>query len=178
MPSLIFTRPFWRETKQLFSLGLPLIASQLIYSLSGFLGTVMVAHLGEQTLAASVLVSMIWFTLSVLFFGILNAVSVLVAHQFGAKNPRGITEVMGQALILGCIMTVLLTLVLQAMPYFLRWSSQPPVVLALAMQYMHSLQWTVPGLVACIIYENHLINDVEGDLGVRPTKRRLGVVRG
>src|SRR3989338_3238395 len=33
-------------------------------------------------------------------------------------------------------------------------------------------------IVACIIYENHLINDVEGDLGVRPTKSRLGVVRG
>src|SRR3989338_4425647 len=85
------------ETKGNLSLSIPLIASQLIYASSGFVGTALVARLGEDALAASVLVSTIWMTLSVLFFGILNAISVLVSHQFGAKNQQAISEIMGQS---------------------------------------------------------------------------------
>ena len=100
------------EIKDTISLSIPLIASQLIYACSGFIGTAMVAHLGQDALAASVLVSMIWMSLSVFFFGILNSVSVLVSHQFGANNDKAISEIMGQAFILGIIVTIIMVLLL------------------------------------------------------------------
>ncbi|RDI42541.1 MATE family efflux transporter [Aquicella lusitana] len=144
------------EIRETFSVGIPLVASQLIYALSGFVGTAMVARLGEDALAASVLVSTIWMTLLVLFFGILNSVSVLVSHQFGAKNHKTISEIMGQAYLLGLIIAIIMVFILLLMPVFLRWSSQPPAVLELARQYMHALIWTTPGLIALIISEQFL----------------------
>jgi len=62
------------EIKNCLSLSTPLVASQIVFASSGFISTMMVARLSESALAASVLVNMIWFTLSVFFFGILNAI--------------------------------------------------------------------------------------------------------
>jgi multidrug resistance protein, MATE family len=144
------------EIKDTISLSIPLIASQLIYACSSFIGTAMVAHLGQDALAASVLVSMIWMSLSVFFFGILNSVSVLVSHQFGANNDKAISEIMGQAFILGILVTIVMVLLLCSMPFFLRFTTQPPVVMKLAIEYMHALLWTIPGLIILIICEQFL----------------------
>jgi MATE family multidrug resistance protein len=144
------------EIKDTLSLSIPLVASQLIYACSGFIGTAMVAHLGQDALAASVLVSMIWMSLSVFFFGVLNSISVLVSHQFGANNDKAISEIMGQAFILGVIVTIVMILLLCSMPFFLRFTAQPAEVMKLAIQYMHALLWTIPGLVVLIICEQFL----------------------
>lgn len=144
------------EIKENLNLSIPLVSSQLIYASSGFIGTALIAHLGQDALAASVLVSMIWMSLSVLFFGILNSVSVLVSHQYGAGNNNAISRIMGQAFILGVIVTVIMIALLCSMPYFLQFTTQPPVILKLATDYMHALLWTIPGLIMLIIYEQFL----------------------
>jgi MATE family multidrug resistance protein len=144
------------EIKENLSISIPLIAAQLVYASSGFIGTAMVAHLGEKALAASVLVSMIWMSLSVLFFGTLNSISVLVSHQYGANNYKGISEIMGQSFLFGAIMMIVMLLLLSSMPLFLRFSTQPPAVLKLAIAYMHALLWTIPGLIILIICEQFL----------------------
>src|SRR3990167_9149572 len=155
------------EMKGNLSLSIPLIASQVIYACSGFIGTALVAKLGEDALAASVLVSTIWMSLSVLFFGILNSVSVLVSHQFGAKNYSAISEIMGQSYLLGIFMMIIMILLLQTMPLFLHLTTQPHHVLKLAYQYMFSLLWTVPGLIALIITEQFLAGINRGKLVLR-----------
>lgn len=144
------------EIKDTISLSLPLVASYLIYASSGFVGTALVARLGKEALAASVLVSTIWSSLSVLFFGILNAVSILVSHQHGAKNTQAISEIMNQAYLLGAILCVFLVLVMCGLPLLLCCSAQPPAVLHIAIQYMHALLWTIPGLLTLIISEGFL----------------------
>lgn len=144
------------EINENLSISLPLIASQLIYSSSNFIGTAMVAHLGENPLAASVLVSTIWWTLSVLFFGVLNSTSILVSHQYGAKNKKAISDIMGQSFVLGILITVVLVLIMLTMPFLLRLSTQPPDVLKYAYEYTYSLIWTIPGLVILVILEQFL----------------------
>lgn len=155
------------ELSQTLSLSIPLIASQLIYACSGFIGTAMVARLGQNALAASVLVSMIWMTMSVLFFGILNSISVLVSHQYGAKNHRAISDIMGQAFILGILLAIVMIVLMMGMPLILRYTSQPPAVLELAIQYMHSLIWTIPGLITLIICEQFLAGVSKAKLVLR-----------
>ena len=144
------------EVKNTLSLGLPLVASQLVYACSGFIGTAMVAHLGENALAASVLVSMTWMCLSVLFFGILNASSILVSQQYGAKNNSAISKIMGQSYILGFIIMFILMIILSCLPYALHLSHQPARVLEIANQYVTALIWTVPGLIILIVSEQFL----------------------
>lgn len=145
-----------KEIKENLTLSIPLITAQLIYSCSSFIGTAMIAKLGEAALAAGVLVSTIWMSLSVLFFGMLNSISVLVAHQYSIRDEKKISEIMGQSFLLGIILSILLILILFFMPLFLKFTSQPPHVLQLAIAYMHALIWTVPGLLALIIIEQFL----------------------
>jgi MATE family multidrug resistance protein len=145
-----------QEIKSNLRLSVPFIASQTIYSLSGFVGTAMVARLGQVSLAASVLVSMLWFTLSILFFGILNAVSVAVSHQYGAKDGEGINRFMGQAYVIGFLMSIIMILLLLCLPYLLSYSHQPANVLHQARLYTYALMWTVPSLIYLIITEQFL----------------------
>lgn len=156
MPHIQKTHSIKSEIKENLSISFPLITSQLIYSSSSFIGTAMIAHLGEDQLAASVLVSSIWWTLSVLFFGILNSTSVLVAHQYGAKNYKGISDIMGQSFILGALITIILIAILSTMPLLLRFTNQPPDVLKYSYDYMISILWTIPGLVILVIIEHFL----------------------
>ncbi len=145
-----------QEVKSNLYLSLPFIASQTIYSLSGFIGTAMVAHLGQAQLAANILVSMLWFTLSTLFFGILNAINITVSHQFGAKDKQGISRFMGQAYIVGIFMSILMVLLLLCLPHLLPYSHQPSNVLNQAKFYTYSLVWTVPSLIYLIITQQFL----------------------
>lgn len=156
MPSTTIIHSLKSEIKETFSLSVPLVASQLIYASSGFIGTAMIAQLGEDALAASVLVSTIWMSLSVLFFGLLNSVSVLISHQYGARNTKAISEIMGQAFLLGILVSILIILLLCSMPLFLHFTTQPAKVIQLSIEYMHALLWTIPGLILLIIYEQFL----------------------
>jgi len=150
------TQALRREIKETYFLSVPLVAAQLVYASSSFIGTALVAKLGQNALAASVLVSMIWLSLSVFFFGLLNAVSVLISHQFGARNYAVISTIMGQAYFLGAIFCLVIIAILLSMPLFLHWSHQPAAVLKLAYEYMYSLIWTTPGLIILIIHEQFL----------------------
>jgi MATE family multidrug resistance protein len=145
-----------QEIKDTLSLGIPLVFSYLVYAASGFIGTAMVARLGKDALAASILVSIIWASLSVFFFGILNAVSVLVSHQYGAKNKNAICEIMGQSYFLGSIICIPIILLLYTIPFILTLTDQPPDVILIAIQYMKSLLWTIPGLIGLIISQQFL----------------------
>jgi MATE family multidrug resistance protein len=158
MPTTTMLKPhsIRAEIKDTIATSVPLVSSQIVYASSGFLGTAMVAQLGEDALAASVLVSMAWMCLSVLFFGLLNSVSVLVSHQYGANNHEAISKIMGQSFILGLIVTLLLIASMFFMPFLLSFSDQPAHVLKLATAYSHSLIWEIPALVLLIILEQFL----------------------
>ncbi len=145
-----------QEIKDTLAVSLPLVSSQLVYASSSFLGTVMVSRLGEDALAASVLVNMIWMSFFLLFIGMLNAVSILVSHQFGANNYDSISKIMGQAYKLGAIVMVLLTGCMLIVPHLSYFTSQPPNVLALAKIYVHTYLFQIPALVLLVITEQFL----------------------
>lgn len=151
--------PVINEIRQNISLSIPLIASWLIYAASGFVGTVMVARLGETALAASVVVGGIWVVISVFFYGTFNAVSVLVSHQFGAQNCAAIGSIIRNALIFGAMLCVPAMLVMQYSEYFLALIVPGDKVLVQAVAYAHALLWATPGMVALVIFEN-LLNGI------------------
>lgn len=147
---------FFTELKDTLTLGAPLVASQVIYALSSFIGTAMVARLGEDALAAGVLVNMVWFSLSVFFFNILSAGGILVAHRFGARQFDKISIIMSQAYLVCVFVIIAMLMALTSLPLFLHLSHQPPHIMQLSLVYMRSLRWTVPGLCYLILTEQFL----------------------
>ena len=106
------SRTIFLEIKQSFVLSLPLVASNLIRAASGFIGTMMVAHLGKLTLEGMALGGSVFFTLVVFFFGMLNAVSVLVSQNFGAKNNAGISSSVSQGFIMAIVVSIQMYLII------------------------------------------------------------------
>lgn len=165
------TKKYLHEIKQTLSIGIPFIGTQFIYAFGFFISTAMVARLGKEALAASVLVSSFWMTLVTFFMGILTSVSILVAHQYGAKNNKAISEIMGQAFLLGVLISVLSALLLSSLPFFLIYINQPPEVLGIAKQFLKSLPWCVPGMWVLVI-----VGDFLGSIGHPKVFFRISVL--
>lgn len=135
------------ELKGTLTLGLPLIFSQSMAAFSPFISTAMVARLGQDALAANVLVYSAFWALSILFVAMFNAVGVLISHQYGAKNEKAIREIVGQAFLLSIMTSIIVMIILACAPYYLSWHKQPSRVEQLAHELLRSILWTVPGLM-------------------------------
>lgn len=151
------------EFKRSLRLSLPLIGSQLIYALSGFFATIMIAHLGRDELAANALVWSIFGFLIVTFIGILCAISVLVAQSYGANDTKGIRFAANQGFILAAILTIPMILAMWFAPYVLVWTEQSPEVIQFATPYFHAL-------TLCILPLNLLIAIEQFLLGIEKTR--------
>lgn len=156
MPQEMISHSVKDEIKNNISLSLPLITSWLIYSSSGFIGTAMIAQLGQDALAASALVGTIWTALTVFFFGIFNAVSVLVSHQYGARDYDAISSIIAQAFWVGMLICFPVMLAMGLLPDLLAFIIHSPNVFHLAVQYAHALLWCTPSVIILIILENFL----------------------
>lgn len=144
------------EIKENLSLSMPLIVAWVIYSLGPFAGTAMIAHLGKDALAASVLVGTIWIAGITFCFGMFNSVTVLIAQQRGANNYKAISEIIAQVLFLNVVTWVLLIILMLFVPYLIHWSSPNTEILKYATYYAHSLIFAIPGLISLAIIENFL----------------------
>jgi len=128
-----------------------------VQAASGFIGTLMVAHLGKNELAASALVYSIYLTLIVFYFGVLNSVSIFVAQNHGAKNLKGISLSCSQGMIMSVVVSIPLIIMLLLSPYVLFLSHQNAIVLMLSTQYLHSLVFCIIPLSLLIVMEQFLI---------------------
>lgn len=83
---------FIKESLAIGRLSLPIILSQVAYVLLGLLDTIMSGQAGATEQAAVALGVAFWVPLFFTLVSILQAVSPLVAHHFGAGDMRGIVS--------------------------------------------------------------------------------------
>src|SRR3990167_6736801 len=134
-----------QDIKLLLLLAIPLMLSGLTASSVGFFSNIFLAHLGHNLLAAGALVNWFFATLMVILWGILSAVSVLVANKSGAKDKKGIALVLRDGLWLAILFSIPGTLLVWYMAPLLLLLGQSPALVALAIPYLHGLAW---GIVA------------------------------
>jgi MATE family multidrug resistance protein len=157
MATLTNTRSFGGEVRQSVRLSLPLIASNVVQASSGFLGTLMVAHLGRDQLAGLALGTSVYFTLIVFLFGVLSAIGVMVAQNFGAQNQEGMELAFAQGFILALISCIPMVLIIWYAPVILAWSGEPLHVTQLATNYLHTIVLCVVPLSMLVSMEQFLI---------------------
>ncbi|HCU05086.1 MAG: hypothetical protein A2X77_00250 [Gammaproteobacteria bacterium GWE2_42_36] len=143
--------------KQCLRLAIPLILTNLVQSASGFVGTVMVAHLGEIPLAANAIVSNIYLTIIVFMYGLLGAVSVLVAQAYGAKNHPGIKFATGQGFFIAIIFSLFMMILLWHMAFLLKITGQNAAIILIAVPYLHALVLGFIPLGLLVVMENYLM---------------------
>lgn len=151
------TKSFGGELRQSVRLSLPLIASNVVQASSGFLGTLMVAHLGRDQLAGLALGTSVYFALIVFLFGVLSAIGVMVAQNFGAKNQEGMELAFSQGFILALISCIPMVLIIWFAPMILAWSGESLQITQVAASYLHTIVLCVIPLSILVSMEQFLI---------------------
>jgi MATE family multidrug resistance protein len=142
------------EIKPLTWLALPLIGSGLIEFSSGFIATLMLGHVSHEALAAGSLMNSIFTTLMVLLWGMFTAVSVLIAHQYGAKNKEAIVQVVRSGLLLAVITTIPCMIFLRLAPYILQFFKQSPALVELIKPGLAAFSWGIfPDLITLTLLQ-------------------------
>jgi MATE family multidrug resistance protein len=131
------------EARLSLKIALPIIAFEIIFALSGFFATVMIAHLGNESLAAHSLVWNIYQTVLLFVIGILFSVSILISQSFGAKDHHSIKICFTQGLLLAIIASPLAMLLVWFSPMVLAYTNQDPIIIELATPALRALIWTI-----------------------------------
>ncbi len=145
------------EFKYSIRLALPLIASEAIIALGVFIATIMVAHLGEDHLAANALVWEIYISVVVFFINILCSVCIMVSQSFGAEDTHSISVCFKQGIIMAIIFAPLMMLIMWFAPIILVWTGQDPVVIKIAKPFFQALIWPMLPLTIIFVVEQFLI---------------------
>jgi MATE family multidrug resistance protein len=142
------------EARQSLKVSVPLIASEIIFALSGFFATIMIAGLDQEILAAHAIVWSIYLPIIVFSMGILFSVSILVSQSFGARDNKSIRVGFMQGLLLGLLSSPLSMFVIWICPEILAWTGQDAAIIELARPAFRTLIWTVLPLNIMIVIEH------------------------
>jgi MATE family multidrug resistance protein len=137
------------EAWALIGLAAPIIGSQLASVGAGFLDTVMAGHAGATEQAVVGLGVAIWAPVFLALMGIVQAVSPLVAHHFGAGDDRAIVHDARQGLQLAAVLGLLPALAMPFAPDLLRAFDTPE---ALIPQTVLFLWGTAVGMPAALMF--------------------------
>lgn len=132
-----------REARRTVALALPIIVGQVGNVLMGVVDTVMIGQVGRVPLAASAFANNVLVVFLVSGFGVLSAVSVLVARAHGASRPEECGEYLRHGLAASLVAAVVMG---GAIVLGLPWLSlfgQPVEVVAEAGPYLAIVAWTL-----------------------------------
>lgn len=145
---------FLKENKQLLILALPLIVNYFIEGCPNFINNALLAHLGQDQLAAGAIVNSAFSGVLVFFYGLLSAASTLISHHYGANEKRQITEVMRDVSLIAIVCSLALFTLLFYGTDLLSWAGQPPALIKLATPYLHGLMFAViPDFATMVLWQ-------------------------
>ena len=139
--------PLRREVGATLRLAVPLVGAQLAQMSMSFVDVVMVGRLGTSALAAAVLGSTAFFTLSLVCVGVILAVNPTVAQAVGRGDEGEAARATRQGLWLSALLGVPLFVLLGWSEEGLLLAGQAPETAALAADYLRAIRWgIVPNL--------------------------------
>ncbi|MBW4658427.1 MAG: MATE family efflux transporter [Drouetiella hepatica Uher 2000/2452] len=138
------TRSQWvKETHLLLHLAIPLAGAQLAQAATGFVDTVMMGILGQQTLAAGALGASLFTCLLLIGTSILASVSPLAAAAFGAGKTEEVSHVVRQGLWLAAVIALPSTVLLWQGGVLMQILGQEEQNTRLASAYLRAIAWGI-----------------------------------
>lgn len=129
-------------------LALPVIIGQLGQVLMGSIDVMMLGKIGYEAVSATGLANSILFLIIVIGFGIMAALSPLIAEANATDNKQKIVEYLHQGLWIGIIFGILINLLLYLGAPYLYLLDQPEKDTKLAIEFLRVISFsTVPMLL-------------------------------
>ncbi len=136
MPSPIRT-----EIKESLRLTIPLASAQVAQAATGFVDTVMMGWLGQETIAAGGLAATTFTTLLVTTTGVVVALSPLIAEAYGSGYKKRIQQLTRQGIWLSLLVAIPVMLLLGHIDYLMRHLGQAATTITLAKTYLDVMLW-------------------------------------
>jgi multidrug resistance protein, MATE family len=140
------------STRSLLSLAWPLLIANLALVGNGTIDTVMAGRLSPTDLGAVAVGSSIYITVYIGLMGVLQALSPMAGHHFGARHWRAIGDDVQQALWLSIALTLTGLPVLLATDAWLTFARVEPAVGIVAANYLHAIAIGLPAALAARVF--------------------------
>ncbi len=137
--------------KKIINLSVPMSITQVINVASSFFCMAMLARLGHEVLAASALIFSSQSTFRVMGMSVLFPISLLIGHDWGAKNYARIGSIMRQGWLIALVVSIILIILFLYMkPILLGLGQQAPLV-AIVQQFFNVYVWAIIPFMLLIV---------------------------
>ncbi len=141
MASVLIRSPLQTEIRAFLRLAIPLASAQVAQSATGFVDTLMMGRLGQETLAAGGLASMTFLVLLNTAAGVIMGVSPLIAQAYGAGQKTRVEQVARQGVWLLLSLTVPIVLLIAYLDSIMRQLGQAETTVILSNTYLDIMLW-------------------------------------
>lgn len=134
---------FLSIVRKIGAMAIPIMGARILNSLGGFFGTLMVARLGQEVLAASALANSTILTVTMIIWSLQFGVCMLVGRAYGAAKTTEVGGITRQCLWLGLFVGVPSTFLVWFLSSILTLLGQDPELVAMTTPYFHAFAWSV-----------------------------------
>lgn len=140
LASLYTDREYYQRV---YKLAVPVALQNFIMSSLNMVGVIMIGQLGDTAVAAVGLANQIFFLLQLLLFGIASGSAIFTAQLWGKQDVPNIRKVLGLALSLGMLGSLVFFLIAELAPEAaLGVYSKDPAVIELGSSYLQIFGWS------------------------------------
>lgn len=136
-----------REVSALFAIAWPIVIAQLAQMGTGVVDTIMAGRYNSVDLAAIAIGYNIWLPLFLFTLGIMLAVSVIVAQDFGAKKVQQVRDILPQALWLALLLGAIVGPACYHAGPLLELLDLEPDTRDKSLGYLQAVAWGLPATV-------------------------------
>tara|TARA_R110000868_G_scaffold84822_4_gene238905 strand:+ start:1510 stop:2919 length:1410 start_codon:yes stop_codon:yes gene_type:complete len=145
---IMFTRT---QLKKTVKTSMPMIVVQFLGSINGFLGMLMLSHLGHDVLAASSILFATYVFIFMLFSSILFSTSVLIAQALGRGEQHTIGQMVQQSWFLSILLSIPIMLLYWFIQPILLMLGQEPKLVAIIIPYFHTVLWGIVPIMMTMV---------------------------
>lgn len=138
---------YWRETRHLLKLAVPVLVASVAQTAMGFVDTVMAGGVSATDMAAVSVASSIWLPAILFGVGLLIALVPIVAQLNGSGKKEKIPFEVQHGFVLSALVSVPIILVLYNAGMLIDLMDVEPVLAEKTIGYLHAVLYAVPGLL-------------------------------
>ncbi|UXI00069.1 MATE family efflux transporter [Photobacterium sp. TY1-4] len=138
---------YWRETRHLLKLAIPVLIASVAQTAMGFVDTVMAGGVSATDMAAVSVAASIWLPAILFGVGLLIALVPIVAQLNGSGKKEKIPFEVQHGFVLSALVSVPIILVLYNAGMLIDLMDVEPVLAEKTIGYLHAVLYAVPGLL-------------------------------
>jgi len=141
------------ESKTILRIAAPIATCAMLEGCVYFLNTWMLAQLGNDALGAGALVTNLFSSLMMIFWGVFSSSSMIYARYYGANDRKSISRLLGTTNLLAVMLGIITSCILWHADIILHLLGQEDSTVALAKNYAHGLALAeIPDLLSFSLF--------------------------